>query len=286
VTLPGLVDAVSLGDRLSDPDLVLVDATVVLHRPPGSGPYRPEPAIAAYDDGHLPGAVFADLVAGLADPRAPFPFAIPSPAAFAAAASGLGIGEGARVVVYSQESPMWATRLWWLLRYHGFDDVEILDGGLQAWRAAGLPLVTEAAQPRPRPFTSVVRPALLARRADVQAALAEGGMCLVNALSPEAFRGEGVTSYSRPGRIPGSVSIPARSLLDPVTALFRPLAELRHELAALLDPAHPVVLYCGGGISATVDAFALALLGRDDVRLYDGSLTEWSADPDLPLDLG
>jgi thiosulfate/3-mercaptopyruvate sulfurtransferase len=198
----------------------------------------------------------------------------------------LGIGEGARVVVYSQQEPMWATRLWWLLRYHGFDQVELLDGGLRAWRAAGLPLVTTVVEPRPRPFLGTVRPALLARRADVEAAVAEGGTCLVNALSPEAFRGEGVTSYSRPGRIPGSVSVPARSLLDPVSAVFRPLAELRQELAACLDPARPVVLYCGGGISATVDAFALALLGRDDVRLYDGSLSEWSADPDLPLDLG
>jgi thiosulfate/3-mercaptopyruvate sulfurtransferase len=282
----GLVGAVDLSGRLGDRDLVVVDATVVLHRPAGGGAYRPEPARAAYAEGHVPGAVFADLVTGLADADAPFPFALPTPGVFAERASELGIGEGARVVVYSQGAPMWATRLWWLLRYHGFDDVEVLDGGLPAWRAAGLPLATGAPDARPRRFVGAVRPHLLARRADVEAALGDGRTCLVNALPAEAFRGEGITSYSRPGRIPGSTNLPAGSLVDPVTTLLRPADELRRQLAPYLDPNQPVVLYCGGGISATVDVFALARLGRDDVRLYDGSLTEWSADPALPLDLG
>jgi thiosulfate/3-mercaptopyruvate sulfurtransferase len=124
---------------------------------------------------------------------------------------------------------------------------------------------------------------MLATLSDVRSLPPE--TCLVNALAPAVFRGEGVTSYSRPGRIPGSVNSPAGSLLSPSTGEFLPLPSLRSALAPLL--AEPdLVIHCGGGISATVVIFALALLGRSDVRLYDGSLAEWSADPDLPLEVG
>jgi thiosulfate/3-mercaptopyruvate sulfurtransferase len=101
------------------------------------------------------------------------------------------------------------------------------------------------------------------------------------------FRGEGPGAYSRPGRIPSSVNVPWNGLVDPVTSRFRPPAALAAALrAGGVREDQPVVAYCGGGISATVDLFALSLTGRDDARLYDGSLTEWSANPDLPLVTG
>ena len=115
-------------------------------------------------------------------------------------------------------------------------------------------------------------------------------MCIrdrVNALSPAVFRGEGRSAYSRPGRIPGSVNVPWNGLVDAATNRFRPPAELAAALnGGGVRADRPVIAYCGGGISATVDLFALSLTGRDDARLYDGSLTEWSADPDLPLVTG
>jgi thiosulfate/3-mercaptopyruvate sulfurtransferase len=177
---------------------------------------------------------------------------------------------------------MWATRLWWLLRYFGFDDVSVLDGGLGGWRAAGLPVTSSLTEVTEGAFVASPRPELLATLPDVR-----GGdwSCLVNALAPAVFRGEGITSYSRPGRIPGSVNAPAGSLLDPESGRFLDLDGLRSALGPVLDEPDPVA-YCGGGISATVVVFALALLGRKDVRLYDGSLTEWSADPSLPLEVG
>jgi len=287
MTQPQLIDAQTLASRLGEDDVVIVDCSVVLHRPEGGGPYRVEAQGDAYRDAHIPGACFADLVSVFADPSAGFPFAIPVPDDFASAASAIGIGEGVTVVVYSQASPMWATRMWWLLRYHGFDDVLILDGGLTTWLAEGLPVESgDGPLPKPRPFTVTLRPELLATQADVQASLGDGQTCLVNALTPEAFRGDGVTSYSRPGRIPGSESVPAGSLVDPQTWRYQPIESLRNVLARYLEADTAPVFYCGGGISATVDIFAMALLGRDDVRLYDGSLTEWSANPDLPLEIG
>jgi thiosulfate/3-mercaptopyruvate sulfurtransferase len=251
------------------------DATVALDRPQPGGPYVPRPRREDYLAGHLPGAVFADLVE-FSDPDSPFPFTLPSAARFAAVAGAHGIGTGVSVVVYSQTSVMWATRLWWLLRYFGFDDVAVLDGGLTAWQAAGLPVAAGFASYPAASFEARPRPELLATRADVEAIVGGGSACLVNTLDPRVFRGEGPTSYSRPGRIPGSVNVPTSGVVDPETQRLRPVPL----------PPGPLVFYCGGGISATVGVFTAALAGREDARLYDGSLTEWTADPSLPVEVG
>lgn len=286
--LPALIDVTTLDAHRGDPAVRIFDATVLLQRPPEGGPYEVVSGRAGYDRGHVPGAAFADLAGDLSDPDSPFAFTLPSAERFARAAGALGIGDGVHVVVYAQEAPMWATRLWWLLRYFGFDAVSVLDGGLPAWQAAGLPLETATTTFAPATFAPRPRPELLATRADVEAiARGEAPACLVNALSPEVFRGEGPSSYSRPGRIPGSVSLPHATLVDPQTNRFQPLPALKQALAAAgARPGEQVVAYCGGGISATVDVFAWALAGRDDVKLYDGSLTEWTADPDLPVEVG
>jgi thiosulfate/3-mercaptopyruvate sulfurtransferase len=283
--LPPLVSPQDVAAALDDPRIRIFDTTVVLDRPVGGGPYTPRPQRDRYREEHVPGAAFADLVDDLVDPDARFPFAVPSPERFAERAGALGIGEGLHVVAYAQESPMWATRLWWLLRYFGFDAVSVLDGGLPAWKAAGLPLSSGDQRHAVATFTPRPRPELLATRTDVEAIVADGGSCLLNALPPQVFRGEGPSSYSRPGRIPGSVSVPAASVLDE-DGRFRPAPELRDALTTGGVPEDgPVVAYCGGGISATVDLFALSLVGRDDAKLYDGSLTEWTADPNLPVEV-
>jgi thiosulfate/3-mercaptopyruvate sulfurtransferase len=284
---PQLIDASLLAASLGDPRLRVLDATVILQRPPGGGPYTPLSGRAGYDEGHIPGAAFGDVLVELADPQAPYPFALPSPGRFAAAIGALGVGDQTHVVTYAQDGPMWATRLWWLLRYFGFDDVSVLDGGLRAWRAGGHAVDNKPASDPPATFTPHMRPELLATRADVEDVVAGGAACLVNALPAATFRGEGPTSYSRPGRIPGSVSAPSADLLDGETLRFKgpdALAQRLDAAGALGD--EPVIAYCGGGISATIDVFALSLLGRDDVRLYDGSLTEWTANPELPVEVG
>jgi thiosulfate/3-mercaptopyruvate sulfurtransferase len=281
-----LVDPSELHAQLGDPALRVLDATVVLRTAAGGGPYEIVSGRDGYDAGHVPGAAFADLAGELSAPEPPGAFALPSPERFSAAAGRLGIGDGARVVVYAQESPMWATRLWWLLRYFGFDAVRVLDGGLPAWRAAGLALDAAPVVHPPATFTARPRPRLLATKAEVERIAGDAARgCLVNALVPETFRGERPSSYSRRGRIPGSVNAPWTELVDPASNRFRAPAELAAALA-VAGAEDDVVAYCGAGISATVDVFAFALAGRDDVRLYDGSLVEWTADPALPVELG
>jgi thiosulfate/3-mercaptopyruvate sulfurtransferase len=178
--------------------------------------------------------------------------------------------------------------MWWLLRYFGFDDVRVLDGGLLAWREAGFAVSSSTPHPEAVSFLGRTRGELLATKDDVLEVLGGVPACLVNALPAKAFAGDGPGAYSRPGRIPGSLSVPSLGLLESATGPFRHLEALRSVLAPMLSAAgdRPIIAYCGGGISATVDIFGLSLLGRDDVKLYDGSLTEWSADDFLPLEVG
>jgi thiosulfate/3-mercaptopyruvate sulfurtransferase len=284
--LAPLVSPGELRDAVGDARVRVFDATVFLRRDVPGGPYQVASGRAEYACAHLPGAAFADIPGEFSDPGSPFAFTVPAAVRFAAAAGRLGIGDGTHVVAYAQDAPMWATRLWWLLRYFGHDDVSVLDGGLAAWTAAGFPVESGEMRYRPATFTAKPRSELLASRRDVAEISAAGAAsaCLVNALTPEAFRGDGPGAYSRPGRIPGSVNVPWSGLVDPATNRFRPVADLAAALAAGgVRADQPVVAYCGGGISATVDLFALSLTGRAEARLYDGSLTEWSADPDLPL---
>jgi len=285
--LPPLVSPEELRGARGDDRIRVFDATVFLHREVAGGPYQVVSGRESYTKAHLPGAAFADIPGDLSDAAAPFRFTVPAAGHFAAAAGRLGIGDGAHIVAYAQDTPMWATRLWWLLRYFGHDDTSVLDGGLVAWTAAGFGVEPGQAGYPPATFTARPRPELLASRHDVLQITAGRHACLVNALTPDAFRGEGPGAYSRPGRIPGSVNVPWNALVDPATNRFRPAAELGAALAAGgVRDDQPVVAYCGGGISATVDLFALSLTGRADARLYDGSLTEWSAHPDLPLVTG
>lgn len=275
-----------LHDHLDDENLVVVDATN--HLPvPTDGPYTPESGARTYLAEHIPGALFADLLGDFADPDAAEPWTAPDHARFAAAAGALGIGDGAEVVVYDQHDGFWATRFWWHLRFEGFDAVTVLDGGLPAWKAAGYEVTDVVPEPTPRTFTGTRRPELIRSTDEIAAGLEDEGTILVNVLDGATYRGE-VDTYARRGHIPGSINLPVFTLRDPDTGTLRPVEELRAEFAAvgLLDEGKRVVTYCGGGIAATGVAHALALAGRDDVAIYDGSMTAWAGNPDLPLVTG
>lgn len=283
---PLLVAPERLSDALGDPALRVLDATVFLEIPPDGSEVVIESGRAAFDDGHIPGAGFADLIE-LSDPARPTWFLLPEPARFAEGMSRLGVHPGSRVVVYDGTDGIWATRLWWMLRVFGFDAAGVLDGGIRAWRAAGLPLSTETVDVAPGAFEARFRPELVASRQDVERVVRDGGACLVNALRAELFRGDFPIAPGRFGHIPGSVSVPHGDLVDPDSNRLLALDRIREHFAAAGVLEQPrTIAYCGGGIAATFDAFALALLGRDDVAVYDGSLVEWASDPDLPLEVG
>ena len=288
--LPGpLVDDTWLAAHLDDPRLVVLDATALLPSPREDGDYRSASGHGTWAERHLPGSRHADLTGDLSDHDAPYHFAVPSPEALAAALARLGVGEGSEVVSYDSGGGIWAARLWWMLRAIGVP-AAVLDGGLEAWEAADRPLTSgDDTEPVPAvgPVTPVVRPDLWAGIEDVaEVSRGERPGTLVCALPVGGYDGSSPTRYSRRGHIPGSRSLPGRGLLDESGHVL-PAEELAARVGAVLDTDDsPVVLYCGGGISAAGAALALTLLGRTDVSVYDGSLEEWSKDPARPLELG
>lgn len=277
-----LISTDELEKRLDDPDIRIFDCSTRLEPDPGNT-YKVVACREEYRQAHIPGAAFIDIQKDLSRPHPTLRFTFPEADMFARNAGGLGIGDGTRVVLYSRYHPMWATRVWWLLRTYGFDNAAVLDGGIDKWEAEGRAVETgENAYP-PATLTVQPRPGLIADREQVQAAIAGGDAVVLNALSREQHAGGG-TNYGRPGRIAGSVNAPAREMIAK-DRTFLPLDDLARMLDdAGADGSRRVVTYCGGGIAATTPAFVMALLGRDDVSLYDNSLSEWCTHPDLPME--
>ena len=282
-----IVDTQWLADNLREPSLRVFDCTTYLRYETGTGrPYRVESGRADYDNGHIPGSAFLDLQGELSDNSARFNFTMPALDDLAARFAAKGVGEGTRVVLYSRGSMQWATRVWWMLRAVGFDAAAVLDGGFDKWSAEGRP--TEAVETRHPAATLVARPrpGLFVGKDEVRAAIGDAGTCTVNALAPDLHRGDN-PRYGRPGRIPGSVNVPAASLVDAATLAFKPPEAVAAAFAAAgAEPSKRVLLYCGGGIAATLDAFLLHQLGYRDVAVYDASMSEWAKDETLPIDRG
>ncbi len=281
----GLVSTEWLAGHLRDPDLRVFDVTVHL-RPATPGPYTIESGRADYEASHIPGAAFLDLARDLSDLDSSLSFTMPSLDHLSRALGASGIAHGTRVVAYTTTSPMWATRLWWMLRASGFDDAAVLDGGFAKWKAEGR--AVEAGQRTyPRAELSLAaRPESWADKDAVFAAIGDGQVCTINALSPSVHAGESKTNYGREGHIKGSRNVPYAALLEE-DGTFKDDAALRDLFADVgaLERKR-AICYCGGGISATMNALALTRLGHKSVAVYDGSMSEWSRDPNLPMETG
>jgi thiosulfate/3-mercaptopyruvate sulfurtransferase len=281
-----LIETDALERRLEDPNLRVLDCTTHLIPDPKIT-YKVVPGRADFEKGHIPGAQFVDVQGDLSDKGHRFRFMKPSAEAFAAAMSRFGIGEDTQVVLYSTANPWWATRVWWLLRVFGFDKAAVLNGGWQKWAREGRPVETGPAKPQsPGHFVVGEQRPLMVGKEEVLQAIADNRVCTINALLPEQHTGTGGNSYGRPGRIKGSVNLPAAHLIDPQSNQFLPADELRRRFDSLGAFDNRVIAYCGGGIAASADALVLVMLGHPDVKLYDASLGEWATDPNLPMETG
>ncbi|CAH1661271.1 sulfurtransferase [Chelatococcus asaccharovorans] len=281
-----LVSTQWLASALSDRDVLVFDCTTRIV-PDERTIYRTEPVIDRFLAGHIPGAQFVDVQRDFSDSTHRYKFMLPPADQFAERASAFGIEPGKTVVLYSTMDPWWATRVWWLLRVFGHERVVVLDGGFDKWAAEQRPVETGPALPRePGRFTVRFNPRMVASRDEVLAAIGSDAVCTISARLPSQFAGIDGNTYGRPGRIPGSVNVPAASLLDAETKTYLPLDVLRERFAHLPVADRRVIAYCGHGIAASADAFVLAMLGYDNVAIYDASLSEWAADHSLPIEVG
>jgi thiosulfate/3-mercaptopyruvate sulfurtransferase len=281
-----LVDTDWLARHLAAPNVIVLDCATHLIPDPKTT-YQVKPAREDFEQGHIPGAQFVDMLRDVSDPSQRLRFMRQSPEDFASAMRRFGMNSATRVVTYSTANVWWATRLWWLLHEFGHDNAAVLNGGWQKWRKEGRAVETGPARPRP-PGDYTVREVrnLMVGKDEVQRAIGDGAICTINALMPQQHTGSGGNSYGRPGRIKGSVNLPAAHLLDPETNEFLPPDELRRRFDAVGAMDRQVINYCGGGIAASADALALVMLGHKDVKLYDASLSEWASDPTLPMETG
>lgn len=279
---PLLITPEELERILDDSSLRVFDTTVLMTPRPGG--YDVRSGRDDYEVAHIPGAAFMDLLGDLSDAAHRLRFMLPPEPQFTAAMSRLGIGPGTQVVLYNAGPSWWSTRAFFMLRAFGFDAVRVLDGGLDRWRREQRPLESGTRTYPPTQFVVRERRRVFVGREEVLRAVHTGERLLMHALAPAVFRGE-VAPYGRPGRIPGSVNLFAADLLAGDDRVFLDPTELRSKFAAagaLGDRA--TITYCGGGISATTNAFALLMLGRDDVQIYDASMSEWGPDPTLPME--
>ena len=278
--MESLVSTQWLADHLGEAGLVVLDASA--HLPDAQRDPRAE-----FETAHIPGARFLDL-STLIDPDSPVPSAVPTGAQFAERMRALGVNNGDRVVIYDDSAVKTAARAWFIARMHGVKEVAILDGGLRKWRAEGRPLESGPVAPSAGNFSASPGHGTVRFKSDMLVNLGSQREQVVDARGRARFSGE--EADFRPnvasGHIPGSCNLPYNLLFQHDGTFCRPANLKRAFELAGMDLDKPIVTTCGGGVTAAVLLFALHLLGKDDVALYDGSWSEWGADPATPKELG
>jgi len=277
-----------LAEHLDDSALRVFECTTYLnYLPEGqAAPYEVESGRKDYDAGHIAGAGFLDIQGELSDVSSPkhLRFTMLPPEQLAEAFGRRGIGDDSRVVLYCRGVAKWATRVWWMLRAIGFDAAAVLDGGFEKWHREGRSTTTGSPAFAPTTLTPRPRPECFVAKEAVRSAIDDAGTFILNALDADLHRGEN-PRYGRSGRIPGSRNVPSVSLVDPDTNTFLTAdaaAAKFHNVGA--DPSRKTIVYCGGGIAATLDAFLLHQLGYQNVSIYYASMSEWALDESLPME--
>lgn len=260
-----LVDTDWVAAHGSDPDVRVVD----MRR-------------SGFEEGHVPGAVYLAPEA-IRDAKNP-PTFLPSPDAFAAMMTRLGIGDRTRVVIYDERGGLYAARLWWILNYFGHTDAALMNGQWIKWSAERRPAVTAPAAARTVTFTPRPQPRWVATAADVVAAINKPGVRIVDARTQAEIEGKDLRNIRRGGFIESSIPVYWEDLLDPQTKTFKPADQLRQIFTSRgVRPSDDVIAYCQVGMRASVDLFALSLIGYDKLRNYYGAWEEWGNRDDLPI---
>lgn len=279
--MDSLVSTAWLADHLGDADLLILDATSHL---PAAG----RDAAAEFATGHIPGAHFLDL-AHFTDAASPVPNALPTGAQVAERLANIGHEPGQQIVIYDASDVKTSARAWFSLRRAGVGPLAILDGGLAKWGAEGRPLEQGAMTVAPSAEASLATSQARVRdKAQMRANMASGAEQVIDARDAGRFAGETVdTVHDLPGgHVPGARNLFFRELYN-ADGTFRSNDQLRDAFAAArIDLDRPIVTTCGSGVTASVLLFALHRLGIEDAALYDGSWSEWGADPDTPKEMG
>jgi thiosulfate/3-mercaptopyruvate sulfurtransferase len=273
-----LVSTDWLADRLDAPDIAILDAS--WHLPTSS-----RNAKAEYLAEHIPRALFFDID-DIAESESPLPHMLPAPEKFASRMRRMGIGDGKQVIVYDSVGLYSAARAWWMFRVFGHDDVAVLDGGLPKWKAEGRPLAEGPPGPiQERHFTARFNSAMVRDKHEVRQAIETGEAEIADARSPSRFAGTEPEPRAglRSGHMPGAHNMHYALLLN-ADGTLKDAADITAALrSAGIDLSRPVVTSCGSGVTAAILNLGLELVGHSDHSLYDGSWTEWGADPVLPV---
>jgi thiosulfate/3-mercaptopyruvate sulfurtransferase len=286
-----IVSAEWLSQHLNDKTLRIFDCTTYLDPPSADSPapYTVRSGLEDYLSAHIPGANYLDLQAELsapsADPR--LRFTMPDADTLVRALAARGVNPETRVILYSRKNMQWATRVWWMLYAIGFDNAAVLDGGLDNWVANDFATSSDTAPyPATTPWSPQPRAGAFADREQVLANIKSGRTCTLNALSNALHTGAD-DRYGRPGRIPSSVNLPALELQNPSNRTFLSPTTLAAKFAKIVPAdSNATIVYCGGGIAATLDAFLMLQLGYHKVSVYDASMSEWANDASLPMTTG
>lgn len=273
-----LVDTSWLEKHLDAPDVVIVDGNWYL-------PNDPRDPYEEYLQARIPGAIFFDIDK-ITDQSSPLPHMLPSPKQFSSHMREMGIGDGMRVVVYDAHGMFSAARVWWTFRAMGNDEVSVLNGGLAKWTSEGRPQENGPPSVRgERHYTSRRNADLIRDRHEILKMSEDGSEQIVDARAADRFRGEAPEPREglRSGHIPGSLNLPYPELLN-ADGTLKSAPELKSvfELAGV-DLTRPVANSCGSGVTASIVALALAIIGHRHVSVYDGSWSEWGADKTLPI---
>ena len=277
-----LIESSELMEKINDPNLRVFDTSVFLEA--SENGYSAESGRALYEKGHIPNAGFIDLTIEWSDTSGSLNFTIPQSDKLSEAIGQSGINKDHEVILYSSGNLMWATRAWWCLHFAGHKNIRVLNGSLSNWINQNLPIETGPRTYSPEIFVGEPNENVFSDTAQVESA-EKNSVCVINALSRSLYEGTGDFYYARRGHIPESHLLFYGDLVK--DDFFLPADELKVVLKEKgLDANKPIITYCGGGIAATIDAFAYKLLGYSHISVYDGSMSEWVQSESRPLNIG